>query len=203
MNWTIGIVTDGSQDERLQIVLDSIYKAASFTEDAYEVIVCGNTKIQTCKVIPFDEGVKPGWITKKKNLIAHFAKYKNLILMHDYIAFDDNWFKGWHAFGDEWDVCMNPIINADGTRFRDWMGWTPNLRFIDYNDRSQLNQMYISGSYWCAKRKYMLENPLDEKLCWCQGEDVQWSLELRNNWNYQMNTYSKVNLLKFKETHVR
>lgn len=203
MNWTIGIVTDGSQDERLQIVLDSIYKSASLTEDAYEVIVCGNTRIQTCKVIPFDESVKPGWITRKKNLIAHFAKYKNLVLMHDYIAFDDNWFAGWHAFGPEraWDVCMNPIINLDGSRYRDFCLYPP--RPVDYDDWTQTKDMYISGAYMVARKKYMLENPLNEELVWGAGEDWDHALRCRATWDYKCNKHSTVRLLKYKDTHYR
>lgn len=203
MNWTIGIVTDGTQDERLKIVLDSIYKSASFTEDAYEVIVCGNTKIQTCKVIPFDESIKPGWITKKKNLIVHFAKYKNLILMHDYIAFDDNWFNGWHTFDTDrpWDVCMTPIINYDGSRFRDYCYWPP--RPIDYNDWTHNKEQYISGAYYAIRKQYALANPLDESLVHCAGEDVEFSLRVRDTWDYKCNVHSTVRLLKYKDTHYR
>lgn len=203
MNWTIGIVTDGSQDERLQIVLDSIYKAASLTEDAYEVIVCGNTRIQTCKVIPFDESVKPGWITRKKNLIAHFAKYKNLVLMHDYIAFDEGWFAGWHRFGPDvpWDVCMTPMVNSDGTRFRDWVLWPP--RPIPYEDWTQTKNQYISGAYYTIRKAYALANSLDEKLGHCEGEDVEMSLRLRDTWDYKCNKHSTVKLLKYKDTHFR
>jgi hypothetical protein len=59
--------------------------------------------------------------------------------------------------------------------------------------------MYVSGAYWIAKRKFMLENLMNEKLNCGQGEDVEWSLRVRDLTEFKMNTKSIVKLLKKKE----
>jgi hypothetical protein len=60
--------------------------------------------------------------------------------------------------------------------------------------------MYFSGSYWVAKKKIMQQVPLDESVCRGEGEDVIWSMQVRNLSDFSMNPYSSVRLLKFKQT---
>ena len=62
--------------------------------------------------------------------------------------------------------------------------------------------MYISGGYFCVKRDYLLSNPLDETLVAGEGEDLEWSVRLRQNWNYRCNPNSKVVLCKPKQNHL-
>ena len=45
----------------------------------------------------------------------------------------------------------------------------------------------------------MLEFPLDENLIWGQGEDVKWSKEIREKYNFSMNPYSTVQLMVQKD----
>jgi len=59
--------------------------------------------------------------------------------------------------------------------------------------------MYISGAYWVAKKKFMLENVLNEKLKWGQGEDVEWSIRVRKITNFVINERSIVKLMKYKD----
>ena len=151
--------------------------------------------------IPFDETkTVTGWLTRKKNIIAQKAKFNNLVLLHDYIVFDRDWYNAMINFGDDWDVCMNCMINADGTRYRDWVTWNP-IYFVDYADTSKTKEMYVSGGYFCVKKSFMLEHPLDEKLYQygapnqMHGEDVEWSMSVRNIWKYRCNSQAKVRLL--------
>ena len=129
------------------------------------------------------------------------AKYSNLVITHDYIAFCRDWYTSFKSFGDDWDVCMNPIRSPDGKRFRDWIRfkeWWGYPEFIPYDDGSQTLNMYVSGSYWCAKKDYMIQNPLNESLRWGQGEDLEWSHRCRHAWKYRMNRKSVVKMLKEK-----
>ena len=85
-------------------------------------------------------------------------------------------------------------------------GWssndTTNIIFLNYDDQERTSEMYISGAYFCVKKDFLLENPLDEALTWGQGEDVEWCRVLRERWTYRCNKRSKVNLLKLKgNTH--
>lgn len=103
--------------------------------------------------IPFNENIKPMWITKKKNIITQEAKYENIVYLHDYIILKEDWYDGFIKFGNDFDVCMTKILNNDNTRFRDWCLWSMdnfNLKgehIIPYNMTHLTKYMYISGSY--------------------------------------------------------
>ena len=195
MDWTFGIITGGNQENNINIIIDSIENQ---NIPNYEVILVGSCNIQrkNCRIIDFDESIKPMWITKKKNIITEESKFENIVYLHDYIKFEPNWYNNFVNFGEDWDVCMNPIKTIDNYRFRDWTLWGPAA--VDYSDHSKTNQMYVSGSYFCAKKQFMLKNKFDESLSWGEGEDVEWSLRIRDFWNYKCNEKSKVKLLKSK-----
>ena len=170
----------------------------------------------------FNDDINPLWITVKKNIITKNAKYENIVFIHDYVEFLDDWYEGFLKFGEDWDICMNVFLNLDGSRFRDWCAFDdpdlcikgPNFRVKDGNivggpdqrivlvpyDYKKTNHMYISGTYWVAKKKVMLEEPLDEnRWGWGQQEDVEWSQRVRDKYKYVMNTYSTVKSLKEKK----
>jgi len=136
-----------------------------------------------------------GWITRKKNLCCKSAKYSKLCITHDYVEFLPGWYEGFEKFGDSWNVCMNKISNFDGSRFRDWTYWPPEHAKYDSKDTEK---MYVSGTYFCTKKGFFSENPLDERLRWGEGEDVEWSLRVRDFWDYKMNVNSAVKFLKNK-----
>jgi len=211
MNITFGIITDGNSDEILEKTLDSIFK---LNIPFYEIIVIGNTKIEyksNFKKIHFDENVKLGWITKKKNLITLNASYDFVVYMHDYYSFDVNWYVETINFGIDFDICMNRIENLDGTRYHDWCLWVDNNSILDpliekyrvalipYRAKNVIKYMYIPGGYWIARKEFMRLNPLNEELCWGEGEDVEWSKRIRNNARYTINNNAIVKVLKFKE----
>ena len=201
MNFTFGIITTGYNDDILFKVVDSIKTMNNLLVQNYEIIIVGNTNIVVDKNIPFDDNVRHGWITKKKNLITTNSKYENIVFLHDYIIFDDNWYSGQCIAGNDFDVRMNRIINYDGSRFRDWCLWVHNNHPIDsivgkdallpYNINLS-KYMYISGSYWICKKHIMEEYPLNENLNWGQGEDVEWSLKVRQHYIFNMNSNSIV-----------
>ena len=163
--------------------------------------------------------IVPGWITKKKNIITQNAKYENIVYMHDYFMFDKNWYNGFLKFGNNWDVCMNTIINIFGERFRDWVCWDKNdkqnhRKNVPYNFSGK--KVFISGSYWVAKKSLMIKEPLDESfLAWgiifkdnkiykCKdnriAEDVEWSLRIRDKYKIVMNPLSIVQHTRAKFT---
>lgn len=222
MNFSFGIITDGNNDTYLNRVIDSI---EALNIPTYETIIVGNSKIDRDKttVISFDETVKKAWITKKKNLITQYAKYENIVYSHDYIIYDSDWYDGYLKYGDNYKICMNKIINFDGKRYRDWcicMWNDPRTSHINgfadpmiseivgssmkcnlpYDETRFTKYMYFSGAYWVAKKKIMEEFPLDENLSWGEGEDVIWSIQVRDTYKFSMNKYSSVKLLKQKDT---
>lgn len=210
MNFTFGIITAGNSDESLNLVIDSI-ESQNIPE--YQIIVVGNSNVSRNNtfVIPFDESVKSAWITRKKNLITLNSPYENIVYSHDYVLFEPGWYEGFLKFGDNFKVCMNKFLNPDGSRFRDWVIWPHNNNFMDsivlpnreclipYEMTHLSKYQYISGTYWVAKKDIMMEFPLNENLCWGQGEDVLWSKQVREKYNFSMNSYSTVKSLKFKD----
>jgi len=212
MNITFGIITAGNNDHMLSESINSIH---ALNIPKYEIIVVGGTQHIGPNVtnIPFDESVKHAWVTKKKNLITEHASFDNIVYAHDFIYFDNNWYNGFLSHGDDFNVCMNVILNADGSRFRDWTLWTDNGNHADavtnpelkcllpYNVINLSKFMYISGSYWVAKKKIMEEYPLNEELSWAEGEDVEWSKLVREKHEFSMNPNSTVRLLKYKPVY--
>lgn len=201
MNFTFGIITTGYNDDILLKVLNSIKNMTDLKKQNYEIIIVGNTEILADKNINFDESIRPGWITKKKNLITANSKYENIVFLHDYIIFDKEWYVGQLISGNEFDIRMDKIVNYDGTRFRDWCLWVHNNHPIDtiigrdallpYNI-NLTKYMYISGSYWICKKTIMERFPLNENLNWGEGEDVEWSINVRQHYMFNMNSNSVV-----------
>ncbi len=211
MNFTFGIITAGNI-EHLRMVIESIYDQ-KIDSEKYEIIVVGGPPVSGKNIvhIDFNEQIKEAWITKKKNLITDNAKFDNIVYMHDYIILNDDWYKGWVEFGENYSVCMNVILNQDGTRYRDWCIWPHNHNWMDgimaetrecllsYDEDGFSDYMYFSGAYWVAKKDAMQEFPLDERLSWGGGEDVLWSKQIRSKHKFVMNKNSCVQLLKQKD----
>jgi hypothetical protein len=201
MNFTFGIITDGNTN--LSSLLDTIKEQHI---PNYEIIIVGGNKTYNDTIhIPFDETIKKAWITRKKNIITENARPGNIVYMHDYIHLCDNWYEGFLKFGEQFEVCMNPIINFDGTRYRDWTLFPTFLPseyhsrrdlLLPYNVTNLTKYQYISGAYWIAKKEVMMQCPLDETLCWGQEEDLEWSKRVLNNYSYSINIHSTVQLSK-------
>lgn len=204
MNFTFGIITSPGSDIFIQQIVDSICEE---NIPNYEIIIIGgNTAYNSdeLKVIPFDESQKRMWITRKKNLITQNAKYENIVYLHDYVIFLPGWYNGFLKFGNDFEVCMNPILNTDNTRFRDWTLWFPDpnpdrQRLLPYDVTDLSKFMYISGAYWIAKKRLMEKFPLDESLSWGDSEDVKWSRQVREICDFKININSYVKLLKYKD----
>jgi len=206
MNFTFGIITGGGNEGNINKIIDSIEKQQI---QNYEILIIGNSNIKREKtiVISFNETIKRAWITKKKNIITENAKYENIVYLHDYIYLLDDWYKEFLNYGEDFKLCMNQILNNDGTRFRDWTLWAHDSEkiinskgFLIPYDMTHLSKiMYFSGSYWVAKKSVMEEFPLNENLLWGQGEDVLWSKQVRQKYDFSINEKSKVRLMKQKD----
>jgi hypothetical protein len=97
--WTFGICYN--KTTYINRIIKSICNQKDLSHDKFEIILIGpsegNVKQfenSNIKNIIFEESIRPGWITIKKNLITQNAKYENICLMHDYVALCENWFIG-------------------------------------------------------------------------------------------------------------
>ncbi len=214
---TFGIITCGdiSKNDYLIAQVNSIL-TMDIPLSCVQIIIIGGEQChfdhQVIEHYPFNEQEKPMWITRKKNLITKYAKYDIIVYTHDYINFDQMWYQGLIKYIDEkqtWDILLNPIINIDGTRFRDWvidphrpllnehgLILKPNLLLPYHVNIMELQ--YINGTYWVARKQVMVDNPLPEHLCWGDSEDIIWSrlLQLGNKYILACNTYSRVYINK-------
>ena len=201
MDFSFLICSINSNKEYHKTIIESI---ESQNIPNYEIISIG-CEIPGARFIEFDETIRNGWITKKKNILAKEAKYDNLVLMHDYIMLNHNWYENYKYFED-FNVCMNPIFNYDYSRFRDWCLWALDVDkylynrefLLPYQEKSLSKLMYISGAYFLVKKQFILDNPLNEDLLWGESEDVEWSKRVREITEFKINTQSSVRLLKQK-----
>ena len=85
--FTFGICTDGKSPHNIEKVIDSIL-SNNINPSNFEIIIIGGDITPRIHpnvlFIPFNEEVKPGWITRKKNIIVQEAKFDNVLLVHDY-----------------------------------------------------------------------------------------------------------------------
>ena len=120
MGVTFGFVTDGSNDLLLAQGIQSV-KSAQLSD--YEIIVIGNTAIDDddVKVIRFDDSIKPGWITRKKNLLAKSSSKEILVILHDYISLGSTWNKVNYELleSNDWDVAVCRFENLDGKKLQE------------------------------------------------------------------------------------
>lgn len=225
MNWSFGIITDGSNHDRVVDIVRSIRHQDDGGK--HEIVIVGGNDDRLLNMqdahllyLPFDEDRYKAWITKKKNMIAQIASANNLCIMHDYVAINPGWTSGFESFGNNWLTCMTPIHNQDGKRFRDWCviyndAWmnppindevppeTPPGQLLDYDvSTGHERWQYFSGAYFCVKRDVLLDVPFDEDRVWGQGEDVQWSRLLYQQYGegvFSLNKHSSVRFLKQKD----
>jgi glycosyltransferase involved in cell wall biosynthesis len=223
MDFTFGIVTYKESPNDIQKVIESIYEQKI---PNFEIVIIGGHEPLDKNIIyyPFDDTIRAGWITKKKNLITKLANYENIVFMHDYIYLDSDWYKNFVQFGNDWSVCLNPILNGDGSRYRDWCAWDdPEFgghttiheiwcpEGMEFNGRpaivpyhyNKTKHMYISGAYFITKKSVMEKYPLNEELIWGQGEDLEWSLRIREKYYFYFNQQSKVYMTKYKDPCLR
>lgn len=217
-NVSFGIITYSKKNIK-NYLLEVVESIRRLNIPNYEIIIVGTESTikqhffgNDIVIVDFDEDIKEAWITRKKNLITQIAKYDNIVYQHDYIAYDDNWWESWKNFGD-YKVGMNRIFNTDGSRYRDWLifphggliepakrasGFKPEERgcLLPYDEKGMSNLMYISGSWWIAKKHVMQEFPLNENLSWGYGEDVEWSYQVRDKYKFSINESGSIRLLK-------
>ncbi len=181
------IVSAPGNDERVNSIIRSI-ESQEIPE--YEILIVGSgySPGKNVTVLNFDETVRPAWITKKKNYGARMARFENLVIIHDYIAFEPGWYDGFLKWNKtDWKLLITPLITLDGRRWRDFTIFPPHIMHLcpQFSERALLpydfvatqrtaRYMYISGAYFIVKREVLLAFPLDESRCWGQGEDVEW-----------------------------
>jgi hypothetical protein len=221
-SWTFIIVTQSGNTDSLSKSITSIRNIRSTSQ--VEIIVVGGEPINGVRHIPFHEhrlsfklrNVKNFAITKslrdliyrtgaisvKKNLGAIASNNKKLCILHDYVLFSPDWIEKCTDY--EWDVLVPRITNSDGKRHRDWVLWNDPIyaetghpaALPPYNYDSKY--YYINGTLIVVDREFFLQNPLNPKLFWGEGEDVEWSCRIRETAKLCKNFYMHASYTKYK-----
>ncbi|MHB1316569.1 MAG: glycosyltransferase family 2 protein [Minisyncoccota bacterium] len=206
--WSIIIITNGHNQDDLNNCIKSAIR--ELDNSPYEIIVVGPSSLNLSYFskdiplihLPYKELTLwsvPGSISTKKNVGSQFAKYDKLVISHDYIVFMPGWKKGFDDFGD-FTAGANIMLNIDGTRHKDWITWDyPNIgqALLPYTVEYTKYQ-YLNGAYFFVKRDFYLQNPIDKRLRWGEGEDVEWSLRIRQKTKFRFNTQSRITYSKAK-----
>ena len=201
MDWTFGITTKEGSESVTGQVINSIYGTMKHSPGRFEILVIGGKPVygENLRHIEFQEPKGPGRISRKKNLLALHAKFENIVIAHDYIAFHRDWAAGFEIFGGDWNLSMTRVEDIFGRRFYDWISWdSPNFAKYDpipYSNKDHTLFQFVPGAYWVAKTQFMLDYPLNEDLMWGESEDIEWSLRVRTK-GLAFNPYSKVRHLK-------
>lgn len=192
MNFSFCITTDYKNINQLNEVIESIH---NLNIPNYEINVIGGKDSYEDKYVSyiyFNENEKPGWVTRKKNILAKYSKYDNLVFLHDYYLFDSEWYKSYLYFDKDWDICSNQQLLITGKRhFTDWVVWDdplfPRYTCLPYDEWSRTQYMYMSGGYFLVKKQVVIDNPFNEDLMHGDAEDVEWSLRVRNRYVMKCN----------------
>lgn len=140
MNFSFGIpLSPNYEADTLQTIVNSIqYQNFDEENDKFEIILCGDFRDDlrikpgvSIVHLPFDETIKPKWITKKKNVIAAASQYANVCILHDYYRLGSNWYDSLNRCQqehDDWDVLCSPIYTYEQERHSDWL---VNQKYMD------------------------------------------------------------------------
>lgn len=214
---TFGII---SSDDTCGYIPQIIKDIRALHIEEYQILIVGPHKPfigqRICQIMG-------GEFTTKKNMVTNYAHYDTIVYMHDYITFLPTWYEEWRAQLDSFDIAMNRIECLDNTRFRDlcyWNHpacgdsmtiaepWCPKGMTFDgrpclpnYKTKIDVSRIYVSGTYWIAKKAFMKKYPLNESIKHCQGEDLEFCLRWRENPNvrFVFNEKAVCKLLKIKD----
>jgi len=176
--WTIGVITNGKRDNWVLGMIESVRKQRI---PEYEILIVGNTgsavrEQKGVRFVYFDQKDEKGWITRKKNVICEKAKYENVLVLHDHLFLDKNWYSGMKRYGNYFQI-LTFWINSAAERVLSWDvasrgRWPYSLDARDW-DASAV----IGGSYCALKKDVALAVRWDERLFHFEGEDFKFSLD--------------------------
>lgn len=225
MNVTFGICLSIDIN---QVYINKLIKSIhsqKWEDNNYEIILIGGSdptplidNFTNYRYIPFDESIKSGWITRKKNLIAQNATYENLVIMHDYYMLGPTWYEGLKRFGNDWDIMVHRMFNLEGKRHSDWMVHADYMRMmiekypgtskdlmdvaphenapiyvcgLPYDVADLTKLQYVNGAYFSCKKHVLINTPQNENLVWGNPEDLEWATRLmQNDYKMRFNSYS-------------
>ncbi len=175
-NISIGIVTNGTSDEKLARILTSISELKAASNFEIETLVAGpeDYAIPHSQLSKIDRYIPileprhlPAMITTKKNAIAEACSFENLILCHDRFVFDENLIQTLSDFGGDFDVCALQACDQNGVQIPHWTAFNNDWRNgLELDPGSYDENIFYQGSLFLVKKSVLLKHPLNPLLYW-------------------------------------
>ncbi|KXK07439.1 MAG: hypothetical protein UZ21_OP11001001063 [Microgenomates bacterium OLB22] len=120
----------------------------------------------------------------RKNTIVQIAKYENICIIHDRVAFEKDWYKSMKRWGNSFEhlACLQFY---EGNRTNDWL-LHEKIEGIEYSFSSHLDprdwdiNACQGGQMHIVKKSMVLACPWDESYMWGRPEDVKLTNDLRD-----------------------
>jgi hypothetical protein len=190
-NLSIGIVTNGDNQEKLTRLIESIIELKSTSMLEIETVVAGpDDYALPSQIAPYvDKYISisepeqlPAMITVKKNSIAQQCRFENILLCHDRFVFNDSLTATLIDFGGDFDVCALEASDTNGNRIPSWSSFNNDWQNgVELEAESFDENVFLQGSLFLVKKSILLRFPLNPLLYWGYGEDVEWSRRLFNH----------------------
>jgi hypothetical protein len=211
---TFAIPTNIKSNEQKELLDALVYSIESQSVQVpYEILVCGNYSDDRVTTLDFPEDLNgTAYITRKQNLLLDNAKYENIVFLRDYEFLWNDWVDGflyWNTLDkNNWNIMMSPVLNKDGSRYRDVCHWypdeTPTHYLPPYKD-VDISRFYINGGYFVCKKEFLSNVRWNDSLQLGEAEDIDLSFKIRyrHDFKYCFNPYSIVQLQKQKDRLIR
>lgn len=187
-NLSICVIHNGENIHSLLRLIgdtESVFKGAGY---AIEVLLNGPEIAAISSEFPWVTQINSstksrGWITQKKNYFAKYAKFENLLILHNRFSLTPSFRQGYEALAGNFTVVSPRQIGADFelpvcvAQSSPW-GYSTSIS-LEIGDFHPY--LYVSGGAFLVKKEILNKFPLNELLYWDEAEDLEWSRRLLAN----------------------
>ncbi|WP_150137426.1 hypothetical protein [Candidatus Enterovibrio altilux] len=201
--WTFGIPVGPNDASMLNILISRILKLGILK---FEIILCGQPGVEfkykdKVRIVGKDILNPLVHITKKKNIIAQEAKYKNLCILHDRVLLPCNFIQAIEELGDVFPIFsfqsiyirdklgllltrysdygyidMNQLLLGNNNKFSNKLDYIDRSFFMFANPKRYNSNRYLTGSIYICKTKLWNQIKQDESLFWSEYEDIEFAI---------------------------
>lgn len=194
-NWTIGIPTNGDKNKSVVKLMKSVISAQNNLikkigkEIKIEFIIVGNNdplfdsfniRLLNQK---FDQKLPA--IGEKKYLIAKYAKYENILFIHDRYKLNDDFFIGFSQWGYDFDYCTIKQKDINGKNYDPILKLEnfdrKNTQMYRLKNKFNNNFLYINGGLIILKKSVLKFINFNPNLMHHEAEDIDLARRLHAN----------------------
>ncbi len=195
--WSIIFLTTVLTKKNLKNIL---HYQKKFKNTKYEIIIIcddSKTKKMNKKIKLINLNSTNFTLGFKRNLGISKSNFRNILMTLDYTSPIKINLNQLNKEINKYDVICPKLLTLDNKRYLDWMYIDfPKIgkSFAPYKSNN-LKYMYFHGTSYVFKKKFIIKNLFSNLLDNKEGEDVSWSLKIRN---YCMAKSSNNIILKVK-----